>query len=250
MNSLNCLIKRLTIWITFIILIIIILYIFELLNDLRKIKKKKKIIKPITKNLNNNNNNNKNQIDFKKITFIAAGNLSNVSGMYVETYKKRNLSKSKTFYSPIEGVQTNTLTIEPCEILKIIILLKPNGVLTKFIEYKLFKDQQIIKIEHENRQIVIDKNQINPLGKDYCAWYDPYCCIIDGACSGVIGQSAGCAVIDTEWVALCEAAGGGPEDPLADACAAMAVPVALACSSAVSTSIGFQLSDCKKAAGC
>ena len=181
---------------------------------------------------------------------MAVGNLSNVSGMYVETHKKRRLIKSKTFYSPIEGVQNNTLLIEPCEILKIIILLKPKGVITKFIEYKFFKDQQIIKIEQENGQLIIDKDQINTLGKDYCAWYDPYCCIIDGACSGIIGQSAGCGAIDTEWVALCEAAGGGPEDPLADACAAMAVPVGYACSSAVSTSNGFQLSDCKKAAGC
>ena len=70
------------------------------------------------------------------------------------------------------------------------------------------------------------------------------------ACS-VLGEGAKSAVECTADDALvdlaCEVAGGGPEDPFADACAfAMGIAFETACVSAIEKGIDFDVDACKK----
>merc|ERR1712178_76954 len=68
----------------------------------------------------------------------------------------------------------------------------------------------------------------------------------------VAGTSAGaCAVDAGEAAAACEAAGLGPEDPLADTCAGiLGSTVAGACVAAIKEGGSFTGGQCKQAAGC
>merc|ERR1712194_764444 len=81
------------------------------------------------------------------------------------------------------------------------------------------------------------------------------CAIIDTACSTIFHSAAtsilDCALDDSVVVAACEAAGLGPEDPLADACAAiLATTVSYACEQAIKAGGKFAAQQCEKAAGC
>merc|ERR1712007_90581 len=81
------------------------------------------------------------------------------------------------------------------------------------------------------------------------------CYIVDKACELVFHSAVtsitGCVLSDATVVAACEAAGLGPADPLADACAAiLATTVTVACEAAIKAGGKFVASECKKAAGC
>ena len=79
------------------------------------------------------------------------------------------------------------------------------------------------------------------------------CAVVGAGCGalfkGGLGDRA-CSEVAAEWAATCEVAGGGPEDPFADTCAAGAVPLELACSKAMSVGTQFGVDQCKAAIGC
>merc|ERR1719389_319029 len=81
------------------------------------------------------------------------------------------------------------------------------------------------------------------------------CEVVGVACSKVfttaVTSIVGCTLEDATLVAACEAAGLGPEDPLADACAAiLGTTVEAACVAIVKQGGSFTSALCKKAAGC
>jgi hypothetical protein len=88
-----------------------------------------------------------------------------------------------------------------------------------------------------------------------CHWYNPYCCVvetaIDKVLSNAVSSIAGCEELATEGAAACEVAGGGPEDPAADACAtAMGIGLLSACEGAVDAGVGFTTEGAKQSIGC
>jgi len=81
------------------------------------------------------------------------------------------------------------------------------------------------------------------------------CKVIDAACNKVFTKAVtsivGCTLEDATIVAACEIAGIGPEDPLADACAAiLGTTVEAVCIKTIKAGGKFAASQCKKAAGC
>jgi hypothetical protein len=81
------------------------------------------------------------------------------------------------------------------------------------------------------------------------------CEVIKLACNKVFVKAAtsivGCTLEDATVVAACEIAGIGPEDPLADACAAiLGTTVEVACVAAIKSGGKFTSQMCRKAAGC
>ena len=81
------------------------------------------------------------------------------------------------------------------------------------------------------------------------------CTVSKMACSTLFDESAianggACEKAAAEWVTTCEAAGGGPEDPFADVCAASAFPVEKACSAAMNAGGAFGEKECISVVGC
>lgn len=88
-----------------------------------------------------------------------------------------------------------------------------------------------------------------------CHWYNPYCCVVEGALDSImstaIGTLAQCEDLAAEGAGACEVAGGGPEDPAADACAtAMGIGLLSACEGTVDAGAGFTSEQAKQSMGC
>ena len=75
--------------------------------------------------------------------------------------------------------------------------------------------------------------------------------IVVGKIGSKITSKAGCVDFDVAGASACEAAGLGPEDPLADACAVtIAAGFQVACSTAVAAGANLTGAALKKALGC
>jgi len=75
------------------------------------------------------------------------------------------------------------------------------------------------------------------------------------ACSKLFAKAVtsvvGCTLDDAAVVAACEIAGIGPEDPFADACAAiLGITVEAGCVAMVNEGGAFTAAKCKSVAGC
>ena len=84
---------------------------------------------------------------------------------------------------------------------------------------------------------------------------DAYCLVIDGAAKALIltdvSDDSGCAELGTYAMLECESAGGGPEDPVADTCAAVIGSVVVAsCEETVADGDTYSASDLESDCGC
>lgn len=82
-----------------------------------------------------------------------------------------------------------------------------------------------------------------------------YCAIMRSSCDVIFSTAADsevdCSVDTAEADAVCEAMGAGPEDPLADACAAAFTGIIMTtCTEAVKAGESFGTSQCEDAVGC
>ena len=84
---------------------------------------------------------------------------------------------------------------------------------------------------------------------------DPYCSMVKDVCNGLLNipiiDTEGCNLLAGQIDAVCELVGGGPEDPLSDACAATASgSIPNACSLAINHVGGFGVDKCISALKC
>lgn len=96
-----------------------------------------------------------------------------------------------------------------------------------------------------------------PAGQSNCphAGFSLSCFIVKGVCDTIgamhIDSTAGCAEMAVSAASICEAVGLGPEDPVADLCAAIVGgAIEDACKEVVQQGQKLSAAECKRAAGC
>jgi len=192
-----------------------------------------------------------------------------IKNVKCELYIHNKIEKALTFdiYNPATGITSNTLPLFDGGKIVIIVTKSDNTVVSKTFVYSFFEDSDDIEVMlNNNNEIELDpygngfSNVINKesFGRSrrkkvgQCHWYNPKCCIVDGVCELAgklltVGGGIGCSQLAEEWATICELAGGGPEDPFADECAAMAIPLIGVC--AASQGVAFEPA-CKAMANC
>ena len=88
-----------------------------------------------------------------------------------------------------------------------------------------------------------------------CGSINPFCCMVKDACNALLSvpiiDTDGCDLLTGQIDAVCEIAGGGPEEPLSDICAAtVSGAIPNACSIAINKVGSFGVDKCISALNC
>jgi len=128
---------------------------------------------------------------------------------------------------------------------------KPHAIQKMF----LLQQSEVEETEHQAKETE-HHGELALLDRTIVKKSDPKCPVVRGACgivcstAGAITSDVGCAAAASGWIAACEAIGGGPEDPLADACAGLSGTIGSACIAVVGAGGPFTSFACSKALGC